>query len=515
MARGGLRPWIGQLGSRWQRRGLLAAGLPLLGIACTGPANYVNLPPRSDALLAQVASGSSAQHAEHSPDSTDKLQLTRYNTNAPALVPAAVAPGQPLPIDLATVFRLAEEQNPQIAQARHRLHQSMLEGASGLAAWLPKITAGPAYYRHEGGIQNPDGTFVKSSFGALYPGVDLRSEINLSEQIYNRVNAERQQWQQKSDISKVTSDILLDAATTYLDLLTARRATAVAEDLESKVEVLLKRADDMRKVDQSATIIYEGVKAEVAGRQQMILKLKQQGDAAAAKLAYLLCLPCDQPLVPVEATLAPIDLVDASVPLDKLVAVALDNGPGVRELQGLLATIQAGAAKLEGPISLLPTIQANVWEGSFSAGQGGSLNTDNRFDVGLQARWDITGFLSAHQKHALSQSKMLEVALAQKELRGKLTFGVQEAQLAIQAGKQEITLGTDQIQRASKVYGLSDQRMKEHVLGANISEVLQAIRGLESAHQNYLTAINDHNKAQVRLMMLLGPNNVHADGPAK
>ena len=47
--------------------------------------------------------------------------------------------------------------------------------------WLPTVTAGVGYYRHEGGIQNEDGTLTRSSFGALYPGVDVHADFDVRE----------------------------------------------------------------------------------------------------------------------------------------------------------------------------------------------------------------------------------------------------------------------------------------------------------------------------------------------
>jgi hypothetical protein len=52
---------------------------------------------------------------------------------------------------------------------------------------------------------------------------------------------------------------------------------------------------------------------------------------------------------------------------------------------------------------------------------------------------------------------------------------------------------------------LSEKRLQENVAGASTTEVLQSLRGLEVAHINYLQAIAAHNKAQIRLMLLLGP----------
>src|SRR5262249_11280022 len=139
--------------------------------------------------------------------------------------------------------------------------------------------------------------------------------------------------------------------------------------------------------DQRARVLVESIQAEIAGRKQALTRLRQQGDAAGAKLAYLLGLPPDASLVPTESTPVPLELVDVSPPVESLVTRALTNGPGLRELDGLLAVIQCGIDQASGPQRYLPTVCVNMVEGAFGAGPGARLDWDNRWDLGIQARW--------------------------------------------------------------------------------------------------------------------------------
>ncbi|HZU37034.1 MAG TPA: TolC family protein, partial [Gemmataceae bacterium] len=274
-----------------------------------------------------------------------------------------------VPIQFDTVFRLAEEQNAQIALAREKLHESQTELQLAAKGWLPNIYAGLGYYRHEGGIQNEDGTLTHSSSGALFPGLNIQTEFDLREAVFQRVNAERKLWQQRGELRKVTNETLLEAATTYIDLLTARRSAALVRELEPLQDDLLRRAEkQLTPTDQRARVLVESIQAEISGRKQALARLRQQGDAAAAKLAYLLGLPPDARLVPTESTLTPLELVDVSRPVEELVARVLTNGPGLRELEGLLAVIQCGIDQASGPRGYLPTVCVNMAEGAFGAG---------------------------------------------------------------------------------------------------------------------------------------------------
>ena len=45
------------------------------------------------------------------------------------------------------------------------------------------------------------------------------------------------------------------------------------------------------------------------------------------------------------------------------------------------------------------------------------------------------------------------------------------------------------------------------------TEVMQMIHALEGAHLAYLNSVSNYDKAQIRLMLLLGPAGCHAPLP--
>lgn len=479
---------------RWRR--LFAAGLCAGGAFVGGcvPANYVlDYPPKPPPVV--IAS----------PETAANPPLTLVDHHEPQ--PAQVAQPREVPITLDTVLRLAEQLNPRIGAAREKLHESQLTSAQGALGWLPNIYAGLAYYRHEGGIQQFDGRLTRSSTGALYPGLQIQADIDFREGVFQLIDLERRIWQQKAELTQVNNETLLEAAVTYIDLLTARRGEAVALDLEKFEQKLLERVEKLAKDEPAARAVVEGVKAALSNRQQLVSGLRQKGNAASAKLVYLLGLPPGTCLVPVDPLLSPVELVDTSPAACDLVAVALSNGPGVRELEGILAVAEMALEKTHGIHNLLPTVQFNLFEGPFGAGPGTSLAWANRLDAGLQVKWNLTQLCQTEFKRTLIRSRQAQVVLNYEDLKGKLAAGVTESRDAILFGREQIGLAAGQIRHASEGYRLSDRRLSEGLQGASPNEVLLAIRGLEQAHYNHLQAIQGHNKAQVRLMMLLGCGN--------
>ncbi len=432
-------------------------------------------------------------------------------TPAPAPpIPEAVQPAAPaaeakvLPIGLDTVLRLAEGQNGQVALAREKVREAYAGQDLAKSAWLPTVNVGTSYYRHEGGTQNPDGTFVHSSYGNVFGGMEVVGKFDLNEAVFAQVDAERKVWQQKGELSRVTSETLLDAASTYIDLLTARTAEAIVRRTLHDEEDILEQARGLTKAEPGMRFLVEGFESERVILQQTLAKLHRQGDAAATKLAYLLGLGPGVELVPVDNRLIPIELVDPATPADQLVARAMASGPGVRELQGLLALVTSAREKSKGCNRFMPTLEVGALEGLWGAGPGSRMEFDNRLDVVVQARWNLTGLFTAKDQLRVADSRITQVQLSYQDVKAKLAAGVEEARSASLGGREEMSLAGDALRHATQGYQLSNKRLKDNVPGSSTAEVMGYIRGLQSAYLNYLGVVSDYDKAQLRLLVLTG-----------
>ncbi|MFO0877110.1 MAG: TolC family protein [Gemmataceae bacterium] len=486
----------------WIRSGLCAS-VTVLPLACS-TLDTASVPPPNPRGHSAVEAGPARQ--------VETIRPVKHEAGTPALEQSQA---KELPITLDAVLRLAELHNPRLGLAREKLHESQMTMAQGSIGWLPSVHAGIAYYRHEGGIQDFNGRLIHSSTGAVYPALQVASELDLREGVFQLIDLERRIWQQKAELSQVNNEVLLDAGLTYVDLLTARRGESIAVELERHERKLLDRAEKLAKSERGAAGLVESIKATLSNRNQLASRLRQQGNAASAKLVYLLGLPPGTCLLPMDLVLAPIELVDVTPSTCDLIAQAFSHGPGLRELEGILETANRALDKTSGTHNMLPTVQLNAGEGPFGAGPGGSLGWDNRLDLGLQVRWNITALCQTEFKRNLIRSRQAQVMYNYEDLKGKLALGVTEARDSILAGREQIGLATSQIRHASESYRLSDRRLEEGLQGASSTDVLLAIRNLEQAHYNHLQAIQNHNKAQIKLLMFLGggPGNVPA-GPA-
>jgi outer membrane protein TolC len=477
--------------ARWR---LAAPGLALT-LGCAGTASQMAKMP--DAPV--VARG---QDAERPP----LLQPVK-NDLPPTNPPVASAPAADHPIltlTLDCVMRLAEEQNPQMALARERVNQAFAEKVLADKHWLPDINIGSGYYRHEGGIQDQDGTLIRSSTGALIAGADLAARMDPRANAFAKLDAARRTWQQKAELRRVTTEVLLDAAGTYLDLLAAHSGLAIARSLDADLKSLHERAQKLATLERGARVEVVRIDGEITGQQMLERKLEGQARAASAKLAYLLGLdPCTE-IVPADETLVELCLADADIACCELVAKATTCGPGMQEMDAVLCLIHKGMQEAAGPSRFLPVFTAQMLEGGFGAGPNGGLTFANRFDLGVQARWNLTDLLTADTQRRIGNSLVNQAHLTAADLKGKLTLAVQEARESILAGREQIRLAQEQIKQAQTGLELSDVRLREGIQGSSFSEVLQSQRMVAGARANYLSALREYDKAQLRLMILTG-----------
>jgi outer membrane protein TolC len=417
--------------------------------------------------------------------------------------PTPAAPAV-LPLSLETIFRLAEEQNSQVKLAREQVSGACADLDLANLSWLPRVYAGPAYYRHEGGIQDQNGQLIHSSTGALFAGLEINAQFDIRDATFQRVRAERELWQQKGELTRITHTTLLAASSAYMDLLAARTGEAVLRSLDTRLQALLRQAENLGETVAQAPV--ELIRAEVHNNQMILLKLRQLAEATSAQLAYHLGVPPGTQFEPVDPTLAPFALVDASPPLEALLAQAMQNGPGVREIEGMLDMLHSNVTMLNGPAQMLPVFELRMAEGAFGAGPGASLAWDNRWDVGLQARWNLGGLVTSKQQQRAAESRLVQAHLALQDLRAKLSSGVQEARETVHSTGSQISQGQQQIEHAEKSYHLLAAALKTAPQKDRLLvDVMRALLAIKQAQQDYLLAINGYDKAQLRLLLLLGP----------
>lgn len=480
-------------------------GLPLLVLACQQVPQQRPLTPIAPRLKTVPADPVAPVEADVS-----KVRFTE--------APAVPKGKQPLPISLDAVLRLAEEQNPQISLARAKVATAFSEKQLAQAHWIPDVYVGVAYYRHQGGIQLQEGPLVNSTTGAFFGSGQVSADFNPRDIAYRQLNAARKLYQDQGELSKITNEQLLEATTTYIDLLSAHAALAISQSLDKPLAELNAKvalvAAELKRADIRLQLIQ--IESEIRTQKQTQQKLQSAVDAASAKLNYLLGLESTTVLVPIDQQMTTFHLVDASPPLETLVAQALSNGPGIREIESILGVIQTGMEKARGGSRLLPNFTLQVGDGLFAAGPNNAFAWAHRFDLAMQARWNLTDAFQQERKRRVAFAQLNQVAWTYEDLRAKLTLGVADARGTIQYASGQFAAAKQQIDSGKEALALSEARLKEIGSLPNVTytEVMQAQKAIAAAQLNYIDLMREFDKAQLRLLLLLGPEcRSNAPGP--
>jgi outer membrane protein TolC len=436
---------------------------------------------------------------------TQEIEVLPPLRVGPAPAAAVPSPTDPkvLPLSLDTVLRLAQDHNGQVRIARLRVDEALLRQETAQHHWLPELTVGPSYYRHDGGIQDFNGNLVNSSYGSTFVGGEIRGKLDLREVAIKRIEAERSLVQRQGELSKLSSEQLLDAASTYVDLLTARTAELVSRETERRLEDILIHARKLADVDPGVRIEAVRTEAEVEAQKMLARKLREGSDRAQMKLLYLLGLELTSQVAILDQ-ITMFRLIDDTQSVEVLVDRALTSGPGVLELGRLLALVERLHEEADCNKKWIPSLEVSLAEGAFSAGPNSRLDGSSRFDAAVHLRWSINDLFGSRDKQRLFEVQRQQTHLTYQDLRARLGLGVREALEELRSSQEQLGLATRHIERAEESYKLSDQRLRENIKGRSPSEVLLAARTLFAARLSYLHALRDYDKAQLRLFVLTG-----------
>ena len=218
--------------------------------------------------------------------------VTSPSVSTSPLAPStAPLPANVLTLSLDTVLRLAQDRNGQVQIARLRVEEACARQSLADQHWLPEISVGPSFYRHEGGIQDFNGNLVRSSYGSVFGGVEIRGKLDLREQHVRRIEAERNLVQRRGDLTKLSSEELLAAASVYVDTLAARTGEAVARETEDRLADILVQARKLAAIDPGVRIEAVRAESEMEAHKVLVRRLREQTESARMKMLHSLGLP--------------------------------------------------------------------------------------------------------------------------------------------------------------------------------------------------------------------------------
>jgi outer membrane protein TolC len=438
-------------------------------------------------------------------------------TGMPA--PAIPAPEREYSIDLTTALRLAEVENPRIAEARQRIGEALAVQQKARVLLLPNLNVGMNLHDHTGNLQRSSGTILRLNQSALYfgggagalaagtvevPAVSIISP--LTDAIFEPLAARQQVEVARLDASLTANTILLEVAERHFELLAAESYLRARRQAIVQAEEVARLTRAYAKAGQGREADAERASSELS----LIVREEQHAEeevaVASTRLAHRLHLDQSVRVRPIAPAVETITLVDPSVPLPGLIQVALARHPAIGARAAAVAAAEV-RHKQEQYRPLLPTL----WLGYSGGALGGGSNLfppelshfAGRSDFDVQVFWTLRNFGIGNL--ALQKQRRAEVGQAVSEQ----SRAIASVRSEVSAAYAEVATALRQVEIATRRVASAEAGFQEDVqrIRNTVGRPLEVVNSLQLANEARIArirAVTDYNKAEFRLFVSLG-----------
>jgi outer membrane protein TolC len=447
--------------------------------------------------------------------------------------PALPPPEQTYPIDLCTALRLAEADNPTVGIGRQAIQEALASQLRANALLLPSLRAGSNFHRHQGVLQTSFGEIRHVDESSLYAGGGARAIAAetvgfpmvqlfspLADAFFEPLVARRLVAVRQNQSSATTNQVLLEAASRFLELVSA----------EAALRSLLQSEEDMNQVVQLTAQFAEAGQARPADARRargdaLLLHTERQRAeervaVASANLAEVLNLEPSVRLQTPEQKTGLLELVDLHRDLESLVAQAQAARPEIAAQAAETARIQAQVYQ-ERARPLLPTLSIGYSAGTFGGGTSrvdlvpinpGFGKFGSRADFDVLAYWTLqNGGLG---NRALQDQRRAEREIAATEQIRILNLVRREVVAAYgraEAGLRRVEVARVRLRNAEDGFAADVRRTRG---GAGVPiELLNSMDRLAEARQALNESILEYNRGQFELFVALGQKPTNACPP--
>ncbi|MHB1424256.1 MAG: TolC family protein [Gemmataceae bacterium] len=466
--------------------------------------------------------------------------------------PALPPPEKVQPVSLAAALYQAGVANPVIAIAQQAIRVSQAQLLQARALLLPDLNVGGSYDLHNGPLQGSIGVIRKTDRQSVYYGMGayavapgtvaipgLWIDVPLTDALFEPLAARNVVANRRAAAQATNNQILLDVATTYLDLLGAEGHLAVLRQSEADFQEVSRLTKSWAKEKAELLRDADARRAAADLKQLQFEETRVQEDVAvaAANLSRLLNLDPSVRLQTGDVPIQVVEFVDPHEPLPKLLEIAARNRP---EMMAAAANIRTSQTRVrqETMRPLLPLLWAGFSAGDFGGGavavenppilnpasvaKGSELpsghttpvfgNIASRVDIDVMAIWTLQNFGLGNLAHVKQRRAQLGQAEAERQnVLNQVSLEVSEAYNKSATYFQSILVERRNVQEATEGF----QRDLKSILG-NVAlpiEVLDNCERLAAARQALLAALINFDRAQFQLFVALGqpPNLVVED----
>jgi outer membrane protein TolC len=461
-------------------------------------------------------------------DFPDRVEAQEQSPSRPSssetalpAIPVAGAEDRPLPITLPSALQLANVRAVDVAAADARIKASAANLERARVLWLPTVTFGGDYFRHDGIVQDAtSGDIQDDSHQGVVLGAGPTVNLDIGQAVFAPLVARQQLAARRADLQAASNDTLTAVSDAYFDVQQARGELAAALATTQRMEELVRRTKKLAPA-LAPELEIDRAEAELVRRQEADLLARERWKLASAELVRILRLEPDAQVEPVEPPHLRVELIDLGKPVDELIPIGLTHRP---ELASQQAQVQATLALLKQE-KLRPLIPSLLVRGfstpvagtlgggyAFYGNNGNLTNSQFRSDIDVQLLWrlDNLGFgnrAAVHQREANNHLAVVELFRLQDRVAAEVARAHAQAQLsARRADLAEKGIRAALRSADENLVALGQTRGAGNLVVTLVrpQEAVAAVQTLAQAYLDYYGAVADANRAQFRLYRALG-----------
>ncbi|MGL4554350.1 MAG: TolC family protein [Gemmataceae bacterium] len=427
---------------------------------------------------------------------------------------------RPLPINLPSALALAGSTPLDIAIASRRVQAAAADLDRARALWLPTVTVGADYFRHDGQLQDIVGQVFTTSRSALMVGAGPSAVFALSDAIHAPLAARQELAARRADEQAARNDATLAVAHAYFDVQRARGEVAGSLDAARHAAELLAKADKLAPGLIPALEVGR-VRNELSRRKLAVETAHEAWQTRSAELARLLRLDASAFVVPLEPPEMAVTLVEPAADVDALVVLALGKRP---ELAAYQATVQATITRLqqERLRPLVPSVllrgNATNPAGTLSSGYfGGGINSNvgnftARNSMDVQVIWELQNLglgnrALVRRRTAEYEEATLRLFRLQDQVAAEVVQGharAERARARRSLAEEALKDARSTLEKSLEGLGQTKRAGEMLLLVVRPQEVVAAVAALDQGYRDYYAAIADGNRAEFALYRALG-----------
>ncbi len=423
------------------------------------------------------------------------------------------------PIDLSTAIHLAGANNLQVALAVERVNEAAARLEKAEVLWVPSLSFGAGYARHDGQLQSTEGDILnlsrQSTFWGGGPGVGgapltgsggnprLFIGLNPAEAYFQPLSARRSVVAAQWNRTVTFNDTLLEVGTAYYDLVRAQLSVGIAEENVRNTRDLADLTKNFVEAGAGLAADAARARAQVAAAKLKLVDAKIEVETVSAELSRMLRLDPSVTLSAVDPLPIPVSLVSAEASLPELIAQGLAARPELSRQQYEASVAQA-QYKLELWRPWVPNISAGNSAGGFGGGRNDTLGEFKlRNDFEVMAVWEIQNMgLGNHALQCERASQERQEWMKYHALRDRVSADVTKAYHRVQLGREKVAATKEQVFAAAEALPLNFNGIRGGELRP--IEAQQAIAQLAESRSQYLDAVIKYDQAQLELLRAVG-----------